>query len=245
MFTPLKNPTMKTWQTLSVTALTATLIPLIAGNAHAANFTTVNTIDPFTTSQSETGNSGDFVFLSSTESISGSFLGGGTDRTFGYEFLSGTGTSTVTTGSGSFQILNGAGIGSNTNITYNGFSSPNLSSGGADRFLFTVNNATVGGTITLTLGGGSLSSAEAFSVSYAATGTPIHLGILFSEFGPSLSGLTDFVVDIESTGTVSFGPIVTAREGVTPPPVGTPEPATVLGLLAVGILGTMLKQTKA
>lgn len=239
---------MKTWQTLSVTALTATLIPLIAGNAHAANFTTVNTIDPFTASQSETGSGfpGDF-FLSPTESISGSFLGGGTDRTFGYEFLSGTGTSTVTTGGGSFNIANGTGIGSNTNIAYIDFSSPNLTNGGADRFLFTVNNATAAGTITLTLNGGSLSSAEAFSVSYAATNTntPIYLDILFSEFGTSLSGLTDFVVDIQSTGTVSFGPIVTAREGVTPPPVGTPEPATVLGLLAVGILGTMFKQTKA
>lgn len=240
---------MKTWQTLSATALTATLIPLIAGNVQAANFVTVNTIDPFTVSQSATGSLSSFddpdVFLSSPATISGSFLGGGTDRTFAYQFLSGPGTSTVTTGGGSFNITNGAGISSLTNISYTDFFSPNLTNGEADRFLFTINNATAGGTVTITLNGGSLGSAEAVTVNYTATSTPVHLNILFSEFGSSLVGLNNFIFEIQSTGSVSFGPIFTAREGVTPPPVGTPEPATVLGLLAVGILGTMLQKSKA
>jgi hypothetical protein len=241
---------MKTWQVLSSTALTATLIPLMVGNAQAATFETINVIDPFTVSQSETGTfesiDEDFdIFLSPPATISNSFLGSGTDRTFGYQFLSGTGTSTVTSGGGSFQILNGAGITSDTNIDYDVPLSPNFTNGGADRFLFTINNATANGTIKLSLNGGSLSGVESATVSYSATNTPIHLDILFSEFGPSLVGLTDFIVDIQSSGSVSLGPIVTAREGVTPPPVGTPEPATVLGLLAVGLLGTMLQKTKA
>jgi hypothetical protein len=224
-------------------------MPLITGNAQAA-LIPVNTIDPFTASQSETGSGfpGDFL-LGVPTPVTGSFLGSGTERAFGYEFLSGTGSelSTVSIGSGAVQIDNGAGINSRTEINYTNIAPPDFPTGGADRFLITVNNATTAGTIDLTLSGGTFPSTITRSfTSYSASTTPVTLELLFSDFGRPLESLDTFLIEIRSSGTVNFGPITTGRfESTTPPPVGTPEPATVLGLLSVGILGTLLKQNKA
>jgi hypothetical protein len=135
---------------------------------------------------------------------------------------------------------------SRTEINYTNIAPPDFNNGGADRFLITVNNATAAGTIDLTLGGGIFTSTITKSLtSYSASTTVFTLELLFSEFGQPLQSLDIFLIEIRYPGTVDFGPITTGRFEATTPPVGTLEPATVLGLFAVGMLGTLLKPNKA
>ena len=235
---------MKLFQTLLVSAVSLGLIPSAAVNA-----LTINTIDDLTTTQQTIFISGDDPNLpkSTTVALSpgDSTILGNIGRTLTIEATNAPATPIIQgdiplpgSGDPGLSFSNGNGTDGRLDLTYDILSPTNFAVGGADRIsIGLVSSDIAGAAVSVRLNG----VTETISPLPIAPPEQV-LDFLFSSFaGVDPILITDFaiIVDPVLEGDISVT-ILETRGNTT----ATPEPATVLGLLAVGLTGRVLRKAK-
>jgi hypothetical protein len=230
---------MKLFQTLLVSAVSLSLIPTAAVNA-----LTINTIDNLTTTQSAS----DSTSLSTTVDIgagSSTIFPSTLDRTLDLTIQNAPATAIIQgnvplpgSGNPGLSFSNGDGTDGLLTLTYGITTPTDFTQGGADRIsIGLVSSDLIGASVTVILNGVSE------TISFLPVAPPEQvLDFLFSSFaGVDPILITDFaiIVDPVLEGDISVT-ILETRGNTT----ATPEPATVLGLLAVGLTGRVLRKAK-
>jgi len=228
---------MKLFQTLLLSAVSLGLIPVAAVNA-----LTVNVIDDLTTTQAA-------IYptpLSSTVAIAedDSTVFGTIDRNLDLTVQNNPVTPIIQgniplSGSGNpgLSFSNGDGTDGLLTLSYDITSPTDFTQGGADRIsIGLVSSDLFGAAITVILNGVD----ETVGPLDVAPPTQV-LDFLFSSFaGVDLTAIDSFsiILDPIEAGDMSIS-VLETRGNTT-----TPEPSTILGLLAVGLTGRVLRKAK-
>lgn len=238
---------------LLTTVLSVALVPGTAGMAEAA---IIQAIDPLSTAQTTTRNSASGT-SNTNLSVGGTIFGSSINRRVSLTKQGGTGEGeakipTTNFGAG-IEVNNNSGVNSSVTIRYSStptnltFAPVDLTVGGlADRVSLGIILNEVGGTATtnfsVAINGVTFSQALGFKDS---TDPVLPLDFLFSSFvGVDPTQVTSFsvVLDPPVNGDIAVA-FLGVGNAMTPPT--TPEPATMLGLLAVvGATATMRKKNK-
>ena len=225
---------MRLFPTLLVSAVSLSLIPSAAVNA-----LTISVIDDLTTTQAA-----DSTTLLSTLPLSpgDSTILGTIDRTLDL-LVENTPVTPIIQGNiplpGSgdpgLSFSNGNGTNGRLELTYDILSSTNFAVGGADRIsIGLVSSDIAGAAVSVRLNG----VIETISPLPVAPPEQV-LDFLFSSFASvDPTAITDFAIILDpiESGEMSINTLETRT--------ATPEPATVLGLLAVGLTGRVLRKAK-
>ena len=233
---------MKLFQTLLISAVSLSLIPTAAVNA-----LTINTIDDLTTSQQTIFTLGDSLPKSTTVplSVGDSSILGTIDRTLKIDAENSPQTPIIQgdiplplSGAPGLSFSNGNGTDGRLDLDYDILSPTNFAIGGADRIsIGLVSSDIADAAVSVRLNG----VVETISLLPIAPPEQV-LDFLFSSFaGVDPTLITDFaiIIDPQLEGDISVT-ILETRGNTT----ATPEPATVLGLLAVGLTGRVLRKAK-
>jgi hypothetical protein len=230
---------MRLFQTLLVSAVSLSLIPSAAVSA-----LTINTIDDLTTSQQTIFTLGDSLPKSTTVplSVGDSSILGTIDRTLKIDAQNSPITPIIQgdiplplSGAPGLSFSNGNGTDGRLDLDYDILSPTNFAIGGADRIsIGLVSSDIAGAAVSVRLNGvietiGPLPVAPPEQV----------LDFLFSSFASvDPTAITDFAIILDpiESGEMSINTLETRT--------ATPEPATVLGLLAVGLTGRVLRKAK-
>jgi hypothetical protein len=228
---------MKLFQTLLLSAVSLGLIPPAAVNA-----LTVNVIDDLTTTQ-------EAIYptpLSSTVAIAedDSGLFGAIDRSLDLTVENSPVTPVIQgniplSGSGNpgLSFSNGDDTNGLLTLSYDIASPTDFTQGGADRIsIGFISSDLVGAAITVSLNGVN----ETVGPLDVAPPTQV-LDFLFSSFDgidPTAINSFSIVLDPIEAGDMSIN-VLETRDNTT-----TPEPSTILGLLAVGLTGRFLRKAK-
>lgn len=250
---------------LLTTVLSVALVPVTASMAEAA-LMAVTTMDDFTVTQ-QVSKMGPGALTPSTLNISSPLFGATTQRRITGSLTGGTGTVTVDVNQsflGGFSTANGPGVSSRITTTYstppsNTVINPpvDFTQGTADRILLDIlfndftmdvvlnvrDNDGTNGKFTLTTPG-SIFSPTLYSALYSgftATGGTT-AGIDFTQIR-RFSFETNSVSGVPAAD-ISFGLVATAKE-IPDPPQDTPEPTTMLGLLAVAGAASAFRKKNA
>lgn len=242
---------MKLFQTLLVSAVSLGLIPSAAVNA-----LTINTIDDLTTTQQTIFISGDDPNLpkSTTVALSpgDSTILGNIGRTLTIEATNAPTTPIIQgdiplpgSGDPGLSFSNGNGTDGRLDLTYDILSPTNFAAGGADRIsIALVSSDLDDASVTVRLNGVA-ETVSNLPVINPPSDPSLILDFLFSSFlanDPSFdaTAITDFAIILDPVleGDMSIN-VLETRDNTT-----TPEPATVLGLLAVGLTGRVLRKAK-
>ncbi|GFE70001.1 PEP-CTERM sorting domain-containing protein [Chroococcus sp. FPU101] len=227
---------MKTLKTLASVAIAATIVPLVAGVAEAA---LIKTIDPLSNFQLA-----DQTAVTST-GISSQLLGG-VSRSLDVDAVKQPSTSPfplssqVAIAGGELAFSNGVGTNGIVTVDYGTFAPVDFTMGGADSIIVGLTSADLAGTtIKVTINGISVTQGP------VGVAPPVmDLEFDFDAFtGLDETAVTSFniMIDPVTAGDVTINLLGTSG---TPTPPTTPEPATMLGLLAVAGFGASALKKK-
>jgi hypothetical protein len=235
---------MKLFQTLLVSAVSLSLIP-----AAAVNALTINTIDDLTTSQQAIFTMGDMLPLSTAVPLSAgdSAILGTINRTLTISADNDPLTPIIQGniplplgGAPGLSFSNGNGTDGRLDLEYDidPISPVNFAQGGADRIsIGLISSDLADAAVSVRLNG------VIETISLLPTAPPEQvLNFLFSSFaGVDPTMIIDFAIILDPVleGDISIN-ILETRDNTT----STPEPATILGLLAVGLTGRVLRKAK-
>ena len=235
---------MKLFQTLLISAVSLSLIP-----AAAVNALTINTIDDLTTSQQTIFTLGDSLPKSTTVplSVGDSSILGTIDRTLKIDAQNSPITPIIQGdiplplgGAPGLSFSNGNGTDGRLDLDYDidVLSPVNFTQGGADRIsIGLISSDIAGAAVSVRLNG----VTETISPLPIAPPEQV-LDFLFSSFaGVDPTLITDFAIIIDPVLEGDISVTILETRGNT---TATPEPATVLGLLAVGLTGRVLRKAK-
>ncbi|PSF35732.1 hypothetical protein C7H19_15985 [Aphanothece hegewaldii CCALA 016] len=229
---------MKTLKALASVAIATTIVPLVAGVAEAALIKTVDPLTDFqTVNQATTPN---------TVGITSQLLGS-VNRTISVSGVKSPPSSPfpinaqVDVAGGFLSFATGTGTNGITTINYGTFAATDFTMGGADSIMLGLVSADLAGTnVTVTLNG--------IPKTLGPFGTvPPPVGPLVFDFddfaGLDETAVTSFSVTIDppTAGDVTIDVIGTSGPGIPPT---TPEPTTMLGLLAVAAFGSSALKKK-
>lgn len=238
---------------LLTTILSVALVPGTADMAEAA-LMAVTTIDDFTVTQ-QVSKTGMGALTASSLNISSPLFGATTRRRITGNLTGGTGTVTVDVNQsflGGFSTANGPGVSSKITTTYSTPPSSttitplvDFTQGTADRILIDIlfNDFTM--DVVLNVRDNDGTTGKFTLITPGSINTPTFYSALYSGFtatGGSTAGIdftqiSRFSFETNSrpgvpAADISFGLVATAKE-IPDPPQDTPEPTTMLGLLAV------------
>jgi hypothetical protein len=209
---------------------------LLAGtSAHSA--TVISAVDPLTQSQQSTLIAGTLTPAPNVL-VNGGLLSG-TTRTLTLEVIADNGNFSVARVPASgltpgFSLSNDVEQNTDAILDYGTFDPINFTVNGADRFLVNVtSNDLVTNAATLIVNGVTFSGNPPVAPNLPAT-----LELPFSAFpGVDFTQVTSLVLELNPFNEGDMALSFFAVGADIQPPTGTPEPTTMLGLLAVGAMG--------
>lgn len=244
---------------LLTTVLSVALVPGAAGIAEAA---IVQAIDPLSATQSVTRNANSGT-TNNDLAVSGTIFGNNITRRLSLLKQSGNGPGAVNIPTANFgpglDFSNNAGVNSRLTVQYRGtlpgqkFAPVDLTVGGlADRVSLGIilndvplNAAT---TFSVTLGSGTSTPVTqniTSNIDYDDPTNPLPIEFLFSSFAginPAAINTFSIIIDPPANGDVSLTFLGVGNDA---PLATTPEPATMLGLLAVAGAASVFRKKNA